>query len=235
MANDLHHDDFAFEPQRGLPEKLPAREIMLWQGRPSTWALMREAFGFRWIVGYFALVVIWRAAAGWLDGGVAATFAMSIPYMILGALALLVTGAMAAIAARSTVYTVTSSRVVMRIGAALTVTLNLPYAQIANAALSLRRDGTGTIAFDTLGDTQFSTFVLWPHMRPWHIRKTQPALRAIPDAARVAEIIADAAAARIEALALTGALPATAQAPRKGAVSAPPPTAGSIPAAIPAE
>ena len=37
----------------------------------------------------------------------------------------------------------------------------------------------------------------WPHVRPWHISRTQPALRCIPDAAAVARIFAEAAETRI--------------------------------------
>ena len=82
-------------------------------------------------------------------------------------------------------------------GAALTVTLNLPFRQIANADLKLRKNGTGTIALETLGETQFSYLVLWPHLRPGHVKVTKPALRCIPDAAKVAGILAEAAEARI--------------------------------------
>ncbi|MEX0309059.1 MAG: hypothetical protein AB3N17_02320 [Tateyamaria sp.] len=39
--------------------------------------------------------------------------------------------------------------------------------------------------------------MLWPHARPWRFGSTQPALRCIPDAERVARILADAAEARI--------------------------------------
>lgn len=194
----MSHDDFAFEPQAGLPQRLPQTEVMLWQGRPSALALLREAYGLRWILAYFAVVVLWRAAAGWMDGGFARSMAMAIPYVGLGVLALIVTGLLAWVAARSTLYSVTTARVVMRIGAALTVTLNLPYRQIGRAALDLRKGGTGTIAFETLGDTKFSALVLWPHLRPWHFARTQPALRCIPDAARVARLIAEAAEARME-------------------------------------
>jgi len=227
----MPHDDFAFEPQEGLPERLPQTEVMLWQGRPSAWALFRDAYGLRWIAGYFALVVVWRAAAGWLDGGFAATLAMAIPYMVLGVLALVITGAMAWVAARSTVYSVTTARVVMRIGAALTVTLNLPYRQIGNAALDLRRDGTGTIAFETLGETRFSYLMLWPHLRPWRAARTQPALRCIPEAERVATLIAEAAEARMNEpvlAALHSPAPARPRAPAAAAAQA-----GPLP--IPAE
>lgn len=223
----MSHDDFAFEPQEGLPQRLPQTEVMLWQGRPSAWALFRGAYGLRWIVAYFAVVVLWRAAAGWLDGGFARTLAMAIPYMVLGGLALAVTGAMAWVAARSTVYSVTTARVVMRIGAALTVTLNLPYRQIANAALDLKKDGTGTIAFETLGETKFSALMLWPHLRPWHFARTQPALRCIPEAAKVAQLIADAAEARMAEPVLA---PAPARAPVRTPTQSAPTGAHPIPA-----
>ena len=85
----------------------------------------------------------------------------------------------------------------MRIGAALTVTLNLPFSQIARADLNTRRDGTGTIALDLLGDTRLSYLVCWPHVRPWHIRRTQPALRCIPKAKEIANLLSEAAEAHI--------------------------------------
>ena len=85
----------------------------------------------------------------------------------------------------------------MRIGAALSVTFNLPYAQIGAANLDLHRSGTGTIALETLSDTKISYLVAWPHVRPWQFTKTQPALRSIADAARVARVLSDAAEQRL--------------------------------------
>lgn len=193
----MSHDDFAFEPVKGLPERPPEHERILWQGRPSTWALARDGFKLNWITGYFAVIVAWRGSVGAMSDGFAAAFAYGLPYMILWALAAAVIGLMALTMARATVYTITTARVAMRIGAALCVTLNLPFKQIANMDLSVKRDGTGTIALETLGETNFSYLVLWPHMRPGHIRKTKPALRCIPDAAGVARLLADAAEARL--------------------------------------
>jgi len=57
-----HHDDFNFEPVRGLPEKLPEGEHILWQGAPDVRALAREALGVRWVAGYFAILTIWRVS-----------------------------------------------------------------------------------------------------------------------------------------------------------------------------
>ena len=193
----MSHDDFAFEPVRGLPERPPEHERILWQGRPDTWALARDAYKINWITGYFAVIIGWRASVGAFDAGLAGAVAFGLPYALLWGAAMTVVLLLAWVAARSTVYTITTARVAMRIGAALTVTLNLPFRQIANADLSLSKRGTGTIALETLGETKFSYLILWPHLRPGHVRVTKPALRCIPDAAGVAQILADAAEARI--------------------------------------
>lgn len=193
----MSHDDFAFEPVKGLPERPPEHEHILWQGRPDTLALAREAYKLNWINAYFALIVLWRAGVGAADAGAAGAFAFGLPYALLWAAAVGVVLALAVVQARSTVYTITTARVAMRIGAALTVTLNLPFRQVAQANLDLRKSGTGTVALETLGDTKFSYLVLWPHCRPGHVRVTKPALRCIPDAARVAKLLADAAEARV--------------------------------------
>jgi hypothetical protein len=191
------HDDFAFEPVPGLPGHLPKGEQMLWQGRPDTWALAREAFLLRWAVGYLLLIAAIRFIVALADAPVAYALAVSIPYAILG----VVTGGilllMAWAQARATVYTITTERVTMRIGAALSVTFNLPFAKLGAARIDLRKGGTGTIAIETTGEDKLSYLVLWPHVRPWHLKKPEPALRCIPDAARVAELLAEAAQARL--------------------------------------
>ena len=191
------HDDFAFDPLPGLPERPPQGELILWQGRPDPWALARDAYRIGWIAGYFALIVVWRAGGAFADGGMPLALAMGLPYLALGLLGLLIIYGLAWVQARTTTYTLTTARVVLRIGAALPVTFNLPFAQIGAASLDLRRDGTGTIALETLGETRISVLVAWPHLRPGHWSKTQPALRSIADAAPVARKLAEAAEARL--------------------------------------
>jgi hypothetical protein len=193
----MEHDDFAVEPVRGLPEKPPAGEIILWQGRPDTWALAKEALNLWWIMGYFALLAIWRVAASAADYPLAQALTHAIPFVVIGALTAGIILLIAWVQAKATVYTVTSARVAMRVGAALTITLNLPYTRIEAADLDLKKSGTGTIAFRTAGETKLSYLVLWPHVRPWHAKHTQPALRCIADAERVARMIGEAVETRM--------------------------------------
>ncbi|MCA1775837.1 MAG: PH domain-containing protein [Loktanella sp.] len=193
----MSHDDFAFEPVRGLPEALPKGEHILWQGNPDPWRLACEALKLRWIAGYFAVLTVWRVAVSMDTAPLGEALMHGVPFVLAGLLACALVYVVAMVQARSAVYTLTNKRVAMRIGAALTMTLNLPYTQIGNASLETRRGGTGTLAFELIGESRISYLMSWPHVRPWHTARCQPALRCIPDAAKVAAIFADAAEARV--------------------------------------
>lgn len=190
-------NEFHYEPVRGLPEAPPVGETVLWQGRPQTWALAREAMLLNWVVGYFVFLAVWRVGASSADIGLTAALPLAVPFLVSGLIAGAVILGIARILARTTVYTITTARVAMRVGAALTVTLNLPFSRIARADLDLRRSGTGTIALSTLGEAKLSYLILWPHVRPWRLKQPEPALRCIPDAKYVANVLADAAETRI--------------------------------------
>ena len=189
------HDDFAVEPVRGLPEALPGGEHILWQGQPAWWPLLKESLSFWWVAGYFVFLFAWRTIGGaatesWVQSATAASF-----FLVLGLIVCALLLVVAIMQAKSTVYTITNKRVAMRIGAALTMTLNLPFRKIANASLGLRKDGHGSIALELMEDdgARLSYIMTWPHVRPWYMKHTQPALRCIPDAKKVAAILSEAA------------------------------------------
>ena len=190
--------DFDFEPSPGIPAPLPAGEDILWQGKPDAATLAREAFKIRWITGYLVAVAIWRAGAAFADNGAAGAVAWLIPYLGLALAGYAVIRLLAWMQARAAVYTITNARVIMRVGAALPITYTIPFSCIESAALAENGiAGTGTLALHTRGNMRLSYAVLWPHVRPWRIRQPEPALRSIPDAVRVARILADAAEAKV--------------------------------------
>lgn len=193
----MHHDDFKFEPVHGLPEELPAGEHILWQGAPNPLRLAKDAWGLNWVLGYFALLAVIRVIMVAPDMSLTAAMVQGVPFLVAGVIVALLLLGIATIQARSTVYTLTNKRVAMRIGAALTMTLNLPYVCIGNAQAAVRPSGIGTIAFELIGDSRVSYLMTWPHVRAWHVRRTQPAFRAVPDAARVSAIFAEAAETRV--------------------------------------
>jgi hypothetical protein len=200
----MRKDDVQVEPIRGLPELPPEGEHILWQGAPDPWTLALQALNMGWVAGYFGLLAAWRGVAIGLEQGWALGAKATVPYLVMGLVACAILGLIALTLARTTVYTLTNRRVAMRIGAALTVTLNLPFTCVLAADLALNRNGTGSIALDLTEGVKLSYLVCWPHVRPWRISNTQPALRCIPDAAHVAELLANAAQARVGLLAEPG-------------------------------
>ena len=193
----MSEDDFAVEPIEGLPELLPKGEVILWQGRPNWLRLTIESLNLWWVIGYFGLLAAWRflSVIDYMPFGT--SISASIPFLFVAAFVGLLLCGVGYIQAKETLYTITNRRVVMRIGAALTLTLNLPFTKIDNAAVAKKRGGFGNIAFETSGDTKFSFFVLWPHARSWYFGKPQPTLKCIPDIEKVSSILGQAAKSRI--------------------------------------
>lgn len=192
-----HDKDFDFEPMPGIPSALPKGEDILWQGSPDARALARGAFKINWILGYMLAVVVWRAGGAWADGGFGLAMATGLPYLVLAAAGYGVVFLLAWAQARGSVYTITTARVIMKVGAALPVTYTIPFLRIGTARLDVQTNGTGTIAMELTEGVHLSYAIMWPHLRPWHARQTQPAFRCIPDAARVARILSDAAQAKL--------------------------------------
>lgn len=191
----MSHDDYDFEPIRGLPAHLPPGETLLWQGAPQFRAMALRVFHVRKVAIYFAVLALYRVASA-LHDGVPLREAGKTVLILAGlavAAALLLAG-MAYLVCRTTVYSITSRRVVMRIGVALPITFNLPFAVLGAAAVKLHQDGTGTIPLALTDGNRLSYVVLWPHVRPWRNAKAEPALRLIPDAARVARLLSEAVA-----------------------------------------
>lgn len=187
------------EPMPGLPAMLPDDEYLVWQGRPKWQALSRDALQTRAIAVYFAAIVGWRLVTGFYDGDPFWTVILSAGiFSGIGAAALGLFDLFAWLVQRTTLYTITNKRVVMRIGVALSMTLNLPFRVIASADVRAARDGTGTIALKLSAVSPFSWLVLWPHARPFHLARPQPALRSVPNVAEVAERLSAALRADLE-------------------------------------
>lgn len=186
-------DDFAFEPVRGLPEQLPQGEHMLWQGAPDWQNLARRALHVRKVAVWFAILLVWSLAQSFNDGRtMAAGFIAALWVVGLGLLALSILHAIAFAISRTSVYTITTRRVVMRCGVALPITINLPFSLVASAALKTDAHGFGDIPMVLSKGNRVAYFALWPHARPWHVNHPQPMFRSVRDAAEVAQILADA-------------------------------------------
>ena len=209
QSNGHEHE---LEQQYGLPERLPATEKILWQGSPDARALARSAFHLRKLALYFAALMALQAANVAADGASVADVLLALVWPAgLSALALLGVWTLAWLTARTAVYTVTDRRVVMRIGIVLTLTFNLPLRTIESAAMRQGSGGHGDIVLALKGPDHIAWLHLWPHARPWHLTRTQPMLRALPQVADVAALLQRAWSAQtggaVEALATPASNP----------------------------
>ena len=179
------HDN---EPVHGLPGVLPAGEHLVWQGAPEWRSHALNAYHVRSLTLYFSLMVLARGCYLLLEGAslLDAVTGMVGP-ALFAAIALAIMTGIAILSARSTVYTVTSKRVVIRQGIALESTINLPFAVIESAALKLRRDGSGDLALTMQKPHRVSYVWLWQHVRSWHLLRPQPSLRSLADAETAAD------------------------------------------------
>jgi len=175
----------------GLPDHLPEGERLVWQGKPDWQRLAINAFHVRKVAVYFVALIVGQGVWKMADGASLAEALQAVPMMVgLALVALAILVAFAYASARTTRYTLTSKRVLMKIGIALPVIINLPLRQIDGVSFAFTGKGCGTICFRTGGKTRLAYLLLWPHAKPWNFNHTQPALRDIPDVEAVASRIA---------------------------------------------
>jgi hypothetical protein len=205
-SEESHYD--SDEPVRGLPARLPAGESILWQGEPGWWGLALRSFHVRKIAIYFAVLFGWDIVSTLYDGQALADQAESlIGLVVLGALAVGIICLFCFLVSRTTVYTITNRRVVIRAGIALPKTINLPFVRIASAGVKLNADGTGNVLLTPLADDKIAYLLLWPHVQAFNLSHAQPMLRAVSDAGAVARLLGEALAADGEGHAMQVAKP----------------------------
>jgi hypothetical protein len=191
MSHD--HDDFAFEKIPGLPADLPKGEQLLWQGSPDWKSQALNTYHVRAVMLYFAALLLWRIGAGLGAGHDPATVAISCLWLLgLGTIATVLLGTLGYVSARTTIYSITSARVLLRHGIAVPLTVNIPFTLIESADLRMRRDGTGDIALRLRADQRLGYLVTWPHLRPSRITRPQPSFRSLSEAAVAAQVLAEA-------------------------------------------
>jgi hypothetical protein len=182
-----------YEPVPGLPAPLPQGEAILWQGAPCWRTFARRAMRVRLVAGYFVLLAAW-GVSGRLGSPVSEVALSTLRLGALAAAAIALLMLFAWLVARTTLYTVTTHRVVVRFGIALPITIQIPFRMIESAGTHIWPDGTGDIAVSLMPGQRIGYLVMWPHARPWKLTKAQPALRGVADAAAVSLILGRALA-----------------------------------------
>jgi Bacterial PH domain len=181
--------EYEHEPVKGLPGHLPEGERILWQGAPEWWPLARNVLRVRGVAIYFGLIAAWAGfvvtrESGLARGLVAAAWVLPVAFAALGILC-----ALAMAMARTTVYTLTDNRLVLRYGVALPMAVNVPFSKVQGVSMRTDADGTGNIAFDIGTKPNIGYLMMWPHARPRYFSHTQPMLRGIRDPQRIADLM----------------------------------------------
>ena len=174
-----------------LPSDIPPGERILWHGRPRWISLARRAYRADFVTAYFVALMVWNASseasAGWLAAALAAAKTAG-----LGAAALAILAGLALLSARAALDVVTSRRLVLKVGVALPVFINIPFNDIESAAARVFADGTGDIPVALKKGRRIGYFLLWPHARPLRLLSPQPCLRGVADAAIIADTLSRA-------------------------------------------
>jgi len=202
-TNRAHEHEF--EPQYGLPERLPSDERIVWQVSPDAWTLAKDAFHFRKLVVYFAVLCIAKVIPEVTDGAGLSEVLLSLKLLApLALLGLASVWILALMTARTTVYTLTNKRLVMRLGVVLTVTFNLPLSKITGANLRKGTDGFGGICLSLPREDHIAWIHLWPSARPWCLANPEPMIRSVANV----DVLADQLAAVWSAATGISAVPA---------------------------
>lgn len=189
MSLTREHD---YEPIPGLPDLLPEGEHILWQGAPDWKDLAIAGLHVRKLTVYFALLlaarILVQSNAGTAAGDIMAST------MILGGLALIAVGFLtlfAWLAARSTMYTITNERLVIRCGVTLPISVNLPFSLVESADMRVRDNGLGDLPIRLEAGSRPSWIMLWPHVKPWSLGRVQPMMRSVANVRDVGETLAE--------------------------------------------
>lgn len=161
-------------------------ERVLWKGRPSLPVLTRSAFHLGAFSVYMAAMVALALVWGNTESAVFLVAAGVVGGIVIQLIAWR--------CAKTTLYILTDVRLIMRIGMAVEARINIPLKHIEAAHLQERGRDHGDIAIQVGGERLLGYALLWPHVRPFSLARPQPMLRALPDAQKVAKLLAEACA-----------------------------------------
>jgi Bacterial PH domain len=179
--------EYEIEPVPGLPEALPEGEHILWQGAPDWIGLAQRAFHLRGLTIYFGLLLVWALYLGSLTG-----IGLSL---VGGVLGVGIVAGLGWLSAKTTLYTITNKRVVMRYGMVLQKCVNLPLGSIGSAGFAKDSKGRGDIVLQLTGAHRLGYLQFWPHARPWKLAKPEPMLRSLRGVDEIAATLQKAVSA----------------------------------------
>lgn len=184
---------------RGVPHPLPPGERLLWEGAPTMKAVATHVFHWRFLTGYFAAILAWWAFTTEHQPGSDIYVASAVVRVSLAAFVVVAALGLSRAVATTTWYAITTQRVVMRVGMAFPMSINIPFKILESAGVGTFKDGTGQVTLKVQPGNRIAYVALWPHCRVFRLNNPEPVLRGLENPQQVAQILARAVAEATDA------------------------------------
>jgi len=184
---------------RGVPHPLPPGERLLWEGAPSMKAIATHVFHWRLVAAYFAAMLALWAFTTEHQPGSEVYVASAVVRVSLAAFVMLSALGLSRAVATTSWYAITSHRLVMRVGMAFPMSINIPFKILETAGVGTFRDGTGQVTVTVQKGHRIAYIALWPHCRVFRFTSPEPVLRGLEEPQQVAQILARAVAEAADA------------------------------------
>lgn len=179
---------------RGVPHPLPKGERLLWEGAPTMKAIATHVFHWRLVAIYFAgMLALWAFSTEHQPGS-EVYVASAVVRVSLAAFVMLSALGLARAVATTSWYAITTHRVVMRVGMAFPMSINIPFKLLDSAGVGTFKDGTGQVTMSLQKGSRIAYIALWPHCRVFRFTQPEPVLRGLEEPVKVAQILARAVA-----------------------------------------
>ena len=184
---------------RGVPHPLPDGERLLWEGAPSMKSVATHVFHWRLVAAYFAGMLALWAISTEHEPGSEVYVASAVVRVALAAFVMLAALGLSRAVATTSWYAITTHRVVMRVGMAFPMSINIPFKLLESAGVGTFKDGTGQVTMTLQKGSRIAYIALWPHCRVFRFTHPEPVLRGLEEPQRVAQILSRAVADYAEA------------------------------------
>jgi hypothetical protein len=157
-------------------------------------AVATHVFHWRLVVAYFAAMLALWAVTTEHQPGSEVYVAGAVVRVSLAAFVLLAVLGLSRAVATTSWYAITSRRVVMRVGMAFPMSINIPFTLLESAGVGRFKDGTGQVTMSITKGNRIAYIAMWPHCRVFRFTQPEPVLRGLEEPQQVAEILAKAVA-----------------------------------------
>jgi hypothetical protein len=153
--------------------------------------MARTVFHLRSVCIYFAILIAVHVSVQIARGSSLSEVLLGSTWMLgLGLTAIAILAVLAWSYARTTIYTLTNKRLVLRFGVAMPMMVNIPLSILGAADMRQHKDGSGDIILTLNQKKRLSYFMLWPNVRPMKFSPIQPAMRSLGDVGAAASALA---------------------------------------------